>query len=202
MVITCALLIFPTDFEGAPHIRPGTQRPHLRGLQHSAVRGGGRRGVDRALSHINLCCAGVGANVTSSRRRGTELMAWRAATLGLGSELNPNTPAASAASEPMASYTDWFITTHLIIFGLNLALAYNNKPNVYSPALLLVIFLNYGVWRAAAVGRRRREGALSTGRIRPRGQRCDSTGAPQYEIAAGLPFSTACGTALHFGTCH
>lgn len=49
-------------------------------------------------------------------------------------------------------YTDWFITTPLMIFGLSLAVAYNNKTNVRLSTLLSAIAFNFVMLYAGYLG--------------------------------------------------
>lgn len=49
-------------------------------------------------------------------------------------------------------YTDWFITTPLMLFGLGLVLAYNNGAKIHLSTILLAVVLNFAMLFAGYLG--------------------------------------------------
>lgn len=49
-------------------------------------------------------------------------------------------------------YTDWFITTPMMLFALSLVLAYNNRSKIHFPMIVLAVLLNFAMLYAGYLG--------------------------------------------------
>lgn len=49
-------------------------------------------------------------------------------------------------------YTDWFITTPMMLFALSLVLAYNNRSKIHMSMILLAVLLNFAMLYAGYLG--------------------------------------------------